>query len=80
MQVSAPEDTILMKLHWASFRWSEKQFRDAVRVYEVQFGNLDLNYIESWSDRLWVKSYGKVKAGSSANNLNREVLSNTLAG
>jgi hypothetical protein len=56
MKVSRPEDTILMKLRWANLSGgSEKQFTDALRVYEVQFGNLDLNYIESWTERLQVK-------------------------
>lgn len=27
---------------------NEKQFKDALRVYEVQFGKLDLTYLESW--------------------------------
>jgi hypothetical protein len=56
MKVSRPEDTILMKLRWANLSGgSEKQFIDALRVYEVQFGNLDLNYIESWIELLQVK-------------------------
>ena len=49
MKISSPEDTILMKLQWAKLSGgSDKQFTDALRVYEVQFGNLDINYIESW--------------------------------
>ena len=56
MNISSPEDTIVMKLHWANLSGgSEKQFTDALRVYEVQFGNLDLNYIESWATILHVK-------------------------
>lgn len=56
MKVSRPEDTILMKLRWANLSGgSEKQFTDALRVYEVQFGNLDLNYIESWTEHLQVE-------------------------
>jgi hypothetical protein len=56
MKVSRPEDTILMKLRWANLSGgSEKQFTDALRVYEVQFGNLDLTYIESWTEPLQVK-------------------------
>ena len=56
MKVSTPEDTILMKLRWANLAGgSEKQFTDALRVYEVQFGNLDLVYIETWADRLQVR-------------------------
>lgn len=56
MKISSPEDTILMKLRWANLSGgSEKQFTDALRVYEVQFGNLDLAYIESWINILQVK-------------------------
>ncbi|MEO6719407.1 MAG: hypothetical protein ABIN67_03535 [Ferruginibacter sp.] len=56
MKISTPEDTILMKLRWANLSGgSEKQFTDALRVYEVQFGNLDLAYIESWVSVLKVK-------------------------
>jgi len=34
--VSSPEDTILAKLRWANLSGgSEKQFIDALRVYEV---------------------------------------------
>jgi len=55
MKISSPEDTILMKLRWANLSGgSEKQFTDALRVYEVQFGNLDLAYIESWVNILQV--------------------------
>lgn len=56
MKISSPEDTILMKLRWANLSGgSEKQFTDALRVYEVQFSRLDLSYIESWADRLKVR-------------------------
>ncbi len=55
MKISSAEDTIVMKLRWADISGgSEKQFTDALRVYEVQFANLDLAYIELWSDRLQV--------------------------
>ncbi len=54
--VSSPEDTILMKLKWAKDSGgSEKQFRDAVRVYEVQGAELDGDYLEDWADRLSVE-------------------------
>ncbi len=56
MKISTPEDTILMKLRWANLSGgSEKQFRDALRVYEIQFQNLDLNYKEAWLKTLHVK-------------------------
>ncbi len=49
VNVSAPEDTILMKLLWAvRSGGSEKQFQDALRVYEVQFGRLDMDYLARW--------------------------------
>ena len=56
MKISSPEDTILMKLCWANLSGgSEKQFTDALRVYEVQYGKLDMQYIEMWSETLQVK-------------------------
>ncbi len=49
LYISRPEDTILMKLLWShQSGGSEKQFTDALRVYEVQFGQLDLEYIYKW--------------------------------
>lgn len=53
MKVSQPEDTILAKLRWAKLSGgSEKQFNDAIRVYEVQYGKLDMNYLQSWINHL----------------------------
>lgn len=55
MQVSSPEDTILAKLRWSKLcGGSEKQFTDALRVYEVQSGKLDLDYLELWAKELAV--------------------------
>lgn len=49
VDVSTPEDTIVMKLKWAKASGgSEKQFDDALRVFEVQSGRMDLTYIEHW--------------------------------
>ena len=60
MQVSSPEDTILAKLRWAKLSGgSEKQFTDALRVYEVQYGNLDIAYLEYWARKLDVGSLWK---------------------
>ena len=60
MQVSSPEDTILAKLRWAKLSGgSEKQFTDALRVYEVQYGQLDVNYLEDWANKLNVQSLWK---------------------
>lgn len=53
--VSRPEDTILMKLKWAEMSGgSEKQFVDALRVYEVQHGQLDQSYLDTWAAQLGV--------------------------
>lgn len=53
LPVSRPEDTILMKLRWAAMLGgSEKQFVDALRVYEVQHGRLDEAYLDRWADVL----------------------------
>lgn len=53
---SAPEDTILAKLRWAKMAGgSEKQFRDAVRVYEIQYAGLDLDYLTHWASELEVQ-------------------------
>lgn len=51
--VSSPEDTILAKLKWAKIcGGSEKQFGDALSVYELQHPNLDIEYIERWVNEL----------------------------
>jgi len=53
IQVSSAEDTILVKLNWAELSGgSEKQFGDALRVYEVQYQKLDSDYLESWVKKL----------------------------
>ena len=54
--VSRPEDTILQKLRWSELSGgSEKQYTDALRVYEVQFGRLDLGYMNRWVHALGVQ-------------------------
>ncbi len=53
MQVSSPEDTILAKLQWGALSGgSEKYFQDALRVFEVQGGALDIEYLSRWADQL----------------------------
>ncbi len=57
MFVSTPEDTILMKLRWAKLSGgSEKQFTDALRVYEVQYEKLDMNYLRTWAAKLDIET------------------------
>ena len=53
VNVSRPEDTILMKLRWAELSGgSTRQFDDALRIYEVNFKQLDLAYMSAWAERL----------------------------
>ena len=55
--VSAPEDTILAKLRGAKLSGgSEKQYRDALRVYELQNDALDIEYIRKWVKQLGVET------------------------
>ena len=57
LAVSAPEDTILMKLHWGKeLGGSDRHIIDALRVYEVQYGLLDLEYLRNWARTLGVSS------------------------
>ena len=57
IDVSSPEDTILAKLRWAQLSGgSEKQFHDALRVYEVQHSALDRAYLNEWVRRLGVET------------------------
>ena len=67
LQVSRPEDTILMKLRWAEMSGgSEKQMRDARSVYELQSTTLDLAYIERWARELGVEPlWNRLKSESS---------------
>jgi hypothetical protein len=64
VNVSAPEDTILMKLRWCQISGgSEKQFSDALGVFELQRGALDLDYLNEWAKRLGVEAlWARVQA------------------
>jgi hypothetical protein len=51
--VSAPEDTILNKLRWAKqLGGSEKQFNDALQVYELQHKAMEHGYLLKWAEEL----------------------------
>lgn len=55
MYLSTPEDTILQKLSRAQqSHGSEKQFHNALRVFEVQFPLLDFAYLNHWAVELEV--------------------------
>ena len=51
--ITSPEDTIISKLRWCKLsNGSEKQFKDALNVFEIQFEILDKSYIEKWVEKL----------------------------
>ncbi|MHB8278541.1 MAG: nucleotidyltransferase domain-containing protein [Candidatus Humimicrobiaceae bacterium] len=51
--VSTPEDTIIEKLYWSELSGSsQKQFTDALRVFEIQHDILDMEYINFWVEKL----------------------------
>ncbi len=55
--VASPEDTILSKLDWAQRSGgSEKQFGDALQIYEIQAATLDHEYLRRWSRELRIDS------------------------
>lgn len=64
--VSTPEDTILMKLRWAlDSGGSQKQMTDALRVYEVRHGQLEMSYLEEWAVQLGIAdSWNELKANA----------------
>jgi hypothetical protein len=50
MYISRPEDTILSRLRWCKKSgFSEKQFNDALRVYEVQYNLFNMDYLHTWA-------------------------------
>ncbi len=54
--VSTVEDTILQKLYWSILSDdSKKQYYDALNVFEVQYGKMDMEYMDLWSEKLGVK-------------------------
>jgi hypothetical protein len=60
VDVSSPEDTILMKLLWCNqLGGSEKQFNDVLRVYELQCDQLDQEYLQKWLAELGVEDLWK---------------------
>ncbi|HRX78557.1 MAG TPA: hypothetical protein P5307_05815 [Pirellulaceae bacterium] len=67
--ITTPEDTILAKLRWSKLSGgSEKQFTDALRVYEVQSPQLDVEYITAWASKLdvtdlWMRLQREADAG-----------------
>jgi len=62
--VSTPEDTILQKLYWSKISGgSKKQYNDALNVFEIQYGNIDIEYMHYWSKKLDIEPlFNKIKS------------------
>lgn len=57
MWIASAEDTILIKLMWFS-RWKDtKHYNDALGIYQVQKGKLDMKYLETWAKKNGVERY-----------------------
>ena len=54
MYISAPEDVILSKLKWYTESGTDKHLDDISGIIEVQQGNLDIDYLNTWSGQLSV--------------------------
>jgi len=52
--IASAEDVILSKLEWAKLGGSEQKFRDALEVYRVQRGALDMTYLKRWARELLI--------------------------
>ena len=53
VNITTCEDTILIKLKWAADSGgSEKQFYDVLRLYELNYNHVDINYINVWVEKL----------------------------
>ena len=68
--MSAPEDTIIQKLLWSKLSGgSKKQYKDAMSVYELQCGNLDVEYMDYWSKELDIEDlYRKMISDTEVDN------------
>lgn len=54
--IASAEDIILSKLEWSRMSGSERQFRDALGVAKVNWGDLDLDYLRKWAAELEVST------------------------
>ena len=54
VNVVSPEDSILSKLEWSKDSQSQTQYDDVIKVLQVQWGNLDFEYLRKWAKELKV--------------------------
>lgn len=47
--ISSPEDLIVSKLDWYKKSDLQKHYEDALGIFQIQAGKLDLDYIKKWA-------------------------------
>lgn len=52
VNVVSPEDSILSKLEWSKDSQSKQQYDDVIKILEVQWDNLDFEYLRKWAKEL----------------------------
>lgn len=50
--IATAEDTIITKLDWYKQSDIQKHYEDVVGIFEIQQGNLDIDYIKNWAKQL----------------------------
>jgi hypothetical protein len=55
MAIASAEDVLIAKLEWAKLSASSRQIQDAAGILQVREGELDLDYIRKWVERLDVE-------------------------
>ena len=55
VDVVSPEDSILSKLEWSKDSQSKQQFEDIIKILQVQWENLDFEYLRKWAKELKVE-------------------------
>ncbi|MFC1643018.1 hypothetical protein ACFL5O_10110 [Myxococcota bacterium] len=61
--VTSAEDVVLSKLEWGKLSQSERQLEDAAGIVRIQGGQLDVEYIRDWVERLGLRDgWKKVEA------------------
>lgn len=62
VHMTSPEDIIIKKLLWYKDSDIDKHLEDALGVLEIQYNNLDFQYIDKWAKELGIEqNWKKIK-------------------
>uniref|UniRef100_A0A7C6A8K0 Nucleotidyltransferase family protein n=1 Tax=candidate division WOR-3 bacterium TaxID=2052148 RepID=A0A7C6A8K0_UNCW3 len=62
ISLATPEDMIISKLEWFKLSDIDKHYFDALGIYRIQKGNLDLDYINKWcKEKSVLKIWEKIR-------------------